>query len=82
MRCGVTCESLCVKIVSVQHILANLEHPDPAVVKTCCDILKEVGTQKCLPELEKLLQNSGHSIKFAARSARQEVHRRLAGRSP
>jgi HEAT repeat protein len=61
-------------------VIMGLNHSDPAVVQACCQVLERAGTQKSLPELERLLRHTDRSVQTAAKRARERIMR-LGGQS-
>jgi len=60
-------------------VIKGLSHSDPAVVQACCRVLERTGTQKSLPELERLLRHADRSVQTAAKRAGARITR-LDGR--
>ena len=56
-------------------VIKGLNHSDPAVVQACCRVLERAGTQKSLPELERLLRHADRSVQTAAKRAGERIMR-------
>jgi HEAT repeat protein len=56
-----------------ETVLRGLEHPDPKVVNACCEVLAEVGSEKCLDALERLTDHRDWSIRGAAKQAGRTI---------
>jgi S1-C subfamily serine protease len=64
--------------VAEDAVLPLLADDDEEVRSAICDVLRETGTAKCIPELEKLAESkSNRSVKSRAESALREINRRL-----
>jgi HEAT repeat protein len=75
-----TAEAALKKMGSIAEdaVLPLLAEDDEEVRSAICDVLRETGTAKCVPELEKLAQSkSNRSVKSRAESALREINRRL-----
>lgn len=75
-----TAEAALKKMGSIAEdaVLPLLAEDDEEVRGAICDVLRETGTAKCVPELEKLAQSkSNRTIKSRAESALRQIHRRL-----
>jgi predicted Zn finger-like uncharacterized protein len=59
-------------------VLKRLNHPEHRVREVACQILKDVGTQKSLPALQRIVDNKERGVEFWAKVAIDEINRRLA----
>lgn len=75
-----TAEAALKKMGSIAEdaVLPLLAEDDEEVRSAICDVLRETGTAKCVPELEKLAESrSNRTVKSRAESALRQVNRRL-----
>ncbi len=54
-------------------VVLGLKHPDPDVVRACCNILGAVGTMKSIPELRRRRSHRNNTIAKAAKDAQQAI---------
>ncbi len=62
-----------------QTVIMGLKHSDAAVVQACCGVLKDVGTEKCLPALRQAAQSANPSARSFISWAEEDIRKRLYG---
>ena len=56
-------------------VVKGLKHSDAAVVQACCGVLKEVGTEKCLPALRQAAQSANPSARSFISWAEEDIEK-------
>jgi predicted Zn finger-like uncharacterized protein len=60
-------------------VLKRLNHAEQQVRELACQILKDIGTQKSLPALQRIVDNKERGMEFWAKVAIEDIKRRAGG---
>jgi predicted Zn finger-like uncharacterized protein len=60
-------------------VLKRLNHANQQVRELACQVLKDIGTQKSLPALQRIVDNKDQGVEFWAKVAIEDIKRRTGG---